>query len=93
MAKIKITQIPPGFAPENIRKQWVGIEIPLAEQPIPEGKEGARIGNENIGGYQVAGIEAVRALRKAGKDEAADFWEDYSGGMFTFKKDVCEFID
>lgn len=93
MTKIKIIDVPPGFAPEHIRKQWVGIEIPLAQNPIPEGKEVARIGNDNAGGYQVKGVDAVKALKEAGKDEAADFWEDYSSGNFKFKKEVCEVIE
>lgn len=93
MAKIKIIDVPPGFAPEHIRKQWVGIEIPLTQNPIPEGKEVARIGNDNTGGYQVNGVDAVKALREADKNEAADFWEDYSSGKFKFKKEVCEVIE
>jgi hypothetical protein len=92
MKKLKIVQIPPGFAPEHIRKQWIGVEIPLAENPIPEGKEALRIGNDNAGGYQVKGTDAVKALRDAGKIEAADFWENYSSGMFKFKKEVCEVV-
>ncbi len=93
MAKIKITHVPPGFAPEKIRKQWLNIEIPLAENPIPDGKEVVRIGNDNVGGYQVKGVDAVKALKEAGKDEAANFWKDFSSGNFTFKKDVCELIE
>ncbi len=27
--RIRITSIPPGEAPENIRKAWVGLEIPV----------------------------------------------------------------
>ncbi len=93
MAKIKIIAVPPGFAPEEIRKQWLDIEIPLAQNPIPEGKEVARIGNDNTGGYQVKGVDAVQALKDAGKDEAANFWKTFSSGNFTFKKEVCEIID
>ncbi len=59
MAKIKIIDTPPGFAPEEIRLQWLGIEIPLVENPIPEGEEIARIGNQNKGGYQVRGKKCV----------------------------------
>ncbi len=45
MTKIKIIGVPPSFAPEEIRKQWVGVEIPLAENPIPEGQDSFQIGN------------------------------------------------
>jgi hypothetical protein len=92
MAKIRIIHTPSGFAPERIRDQWKGIEIPLADNPIPAGKVALRIGTENQDGYQVKGTEAVKALREAGKNEAADFWEDYKTGNFTFKKEVCELI-
>ena len=92
MTKIKIISTPPGFAPEEIREQWLNVEIPLAQNPIPEGKEVARIGNDNAGGYQVKGSDAVQALRDAGKDQAADFWQAYASGNFKFKKEVCELI-
>ncbi len=92
MTKIKIIEVPPGFAPENIRKQWVGIEIPLTENPIPEGQEAFKIGNQNSDGYQVKGVDAVQALLDSGKKEAANFWEMYKTGNFKFKKEVCELI-
>lgn len=92
MTKIKIIEVPPGFAPEEIRKQWVGVEIPLAENPIPEGRESFQIGNQNQGGYQVRGVDAVKALLDSEKKEAANFWRPYSIGNFKFKKEVCELI-
>ena len=90
--KIKITSVPPGFAPESIREQWVEIEIPLAENPISDENVAMKIGNQNQNGYQVKGVVAVQALRDAGKDQAAEFWLPYSSGNFTFKKEVCELI-
>ena len=30
MAKVRITAIPPGEAPEHIRAAWIGLELPLA---------------------------------------------------------------
>lgn len=92
MAKIKIVSTPPGFAPEHIRKQWINVEIPLAENPIPKEKVTMKIGRENEGGYQVKGVDAVNALKEADKKETAKFWEPYSSGNFTFKKEVCEII-
>jgi hypothetical protein len=93
MAKIKIIDTPPGFAPEEIREQWLGIEIPLAENPIPADKVVARIGGQNAGGYQVKGTDAVEALKDAEKFEAAEFWKPYASGNFTFKQEVCELIE
>ena len=92
MTKIKIIEVPPGFAPEYIRKEWVGIEIPLAENYITKEKETLRIGNENADGYQVKGEDAVKALSEAGKAETALFWLPYASGNFMFKKNVCELI-
>jgi hypothetical protein len=92
MSKIKIVQVPPGFAPEDIRKEWVGVEIPLADNPIIGDKVVAKIGNQNKDGYQVRGVDAVQALLDAGKNEAADFWKFYATGNFVFKKEVCELI-
>ncbi|MEI7689159.1 MAG: hypothetical protein WCI91_03160 [Candidatus Nomurabacteria bacterium] len=92
MARIKIVEVPPGFAPKHIREQWVGVEIPLVENPTPEGKESFQIGNQNSGGYQVDGVEAVRSLIADGKLEAANFWLPYATGNFKFKKEVCELI-
>jgi len=91
MQKIRIIEIPPGtIAPESIRAQWVGVVMPLAN-PI---KNGTRLGgNENGDGYQVKGIDAIKALSDAGKHEACDFWKLYSFANFIFKIEVCELID
>ena len=92
MKKIKIIATPPGFAPEHIRVQWIGIQIPLTT-PIPQDQVVAKIGNDNTDGYEVKGIDAVQALKDAKKNQAAEFWEPYSSGNFKFKKEVCELID
>ncbi len=93
MKKIKIIAVPPGFAPEGIRGQWLDIEIPLAENPIPKERVAMKIGDGNEGGYQVKGKDAVQALIDAKRTEAAEFWKPYSSGNFTFKKEVCELIE
>jgi hypothetical protein len=96
MAKIKIIATPPGFAPEFIREQWVGIEIPLptneqiAENPPSE----LRTGNENEGGYLVLCSDAIAALKESEKYDAHDFWTTKGLGRYLlFKRDVCELID
>jgi len=93
MSKIKIIAIPPGFAPQEIREQWVGIEIPLSKNPIPHGEESFRSGSENGDGYQVLATEAIVALRNAGKNDAANFWKNLAGGTLVFKKDLCELVN
>ena len=91
--KIRIIKTPPGFAPEDIRKQWIGIEIPIIGEEDSTQPLGVRSGIENIGGYQVSPLEAIKALKEAGKTEAVAFWQRFSSAMnFTFKKEVCEVI-
>jgi len=93
MKKIKIIAVPPGFAPDKIRKQWVGVEIPLAtkkdfaEDPV----SGVTVVNENANGYVVLRSKAIIALYDAGRNEAAAFWESLPLGRYLeFKKEICE---
>ncbi len=92
MRKIKIVGVPPGFAPEEIRRQWVGIEIPLLEAGENLSKEGW-VGTGNEGGYVVSGGDAITALRKAKKHEAATFWEGIVPAALRFNKQICELIE
>lgn len=92
--KIRIISTPPGsVAPEEIRKQWVGIEIPVLTENTQEGS--LWTGQENAGGYIVNITDAISALRAAGKDRAADFWEEIQfsiGDNLRFKKEHCEVV-
>lgn len=96
MSSIYITAVPPGFAPEHIREQWVGVTIPmpsaqeLEEHPVSE----MRIGSENLEGHLVFREKAIEALMEAGKEEAALFWDELLLGKYLqFRKDVCEVVD
>lgn len=90
MKKVKITEIPPGFAPEHIREQWLGIE--LQTQNEKDDGSGLRTGMENAGGYKVKPEDALTALKDAGKDEAYDFWKPRLAGTsnLVFKTECCE---
>ena len=91
MKKIRITSVPPGFAPEDIRKQWLGVEIPLTG--FDNNPEGLRMGIENMGGYKVNTQDAIDALRTAGKEDAANFWENFNlGSTLVFKQECCEIV-
>ena len=84
---IRIIAVPPGDAPENIRKDWVGVELPVED---PSNEVGFWHGNKNAGGYIVLKARAVEALKKAGKRRAATFWgSPRFGEHLGFKKEVC----
>ncbi len=94
--KIKIIAVPPGFAPEEIRQAWVGVEIPLVtEEELSVDPPVATFGTaENAGGYMVTFGDAISALREARKEPAAVFWEDMSLGIYLeFNKNVCQLVE
>ncbi len=90
MSKIRIIKIPQGWTPAAIREQWVDVEIPLGKEGSPNG---IWFGNSNQGGYVVSGKNAVAALRAAGRQEAADFWEQNGFLSLRFSTDVCQLIE
>lgn len=95
MAKIKIIATPPGFAPEEIRDQWVGVEIPLPteEQIAEDPPSGVGIGNQNQGGFLVLTSDAIKSLQNAGKNTAVSFWESAGIGRYLrFRKEICKEI-
>lgn len=93
MMKIRITATPPGFAPEKIRKQWVGVKIPYNPEEYSSLQGGVWSGNEQTNGYIVSTRDAIDALLAAGKTKAADYWEkvlSLSGEELRFGKEYCE---
>ena len=87
--RIRITKIPPGSAPEIIRKQWVDVEMPAVHDT-----DNADWGdNSNIGGYVVVGNDAVDALLDAGRLTAAQFWgSPVPPPQLRFGADYCEVV-
>lgn len=89
--KIMITGIPPGEAPLNIRKQWVGLVLEtrgravLAVQGILTGK----LTNEDCEGYLVPVDATLLKL----PSEAASWWRQNCpymiGRTFVFDASVC----
>jgi hypothetical protein len=59
-----ITRMPPGFAPEDIRRQWVGVALPMRGYFEPSE------------GVTVMGREAIELLRHKSPDAHA-WWQDY----------------
>ncbi len=99
--RIRIIDTPPGQAPEWVRKQWVGLELTVADEPQddePRVQYGARGGaSQNLGGYKIDAEVALGALAEKSL-LAARWWEDHAptaflpSSMLVFRRDVCEVI-
>lgn len=100
VACVRIVQVPPGEAPEEIRRAWVGLELPLlrgAAEPLPAVSVGV-LSHQNsavVPGYAVDGRLAMEAL--AGRSpEAAAWWQQNAphvvepGYRLLFPAEVCE---
>ena len=100
--KIKIIAIPAGKAPEEIRRAWVGLEIPL-----PAGKRGLVVGQSSgtasgekraFRGYFVDTETAVSLLAERAPAVAA-WWRQNAAPQFEpgrglgFREEFCETID
>jgi len=98
--RILVTAVPPGEAPEEVRRAWVGLELPLAR-----GEKGARSA-ETVGvvseqaeepsrGFAVEGAQAV-AILAAQRPDAAAWWRANApqvaapGYQLVFDSTVCE---
>jgi hypothetical protein len=57
-----ITSTPPGFAPEEIRKEWVGVTLPVRGQQEP--------------GVSVLGREAIELLKEK-SPQGYKWWRNY----------------
>jgi hypothetical protein len=71
--KIRIIRVPPGGAPYVIRKDCVGLVLPVCGG-IEMGRGDPDDPNDND--YPVLARDAIVALRSANKEEAARFWEE-----------------
>lgn len=101
MSKIRIVDVPPGDAPEWVRKEWVGLEIPIADNdPDPDDSfQFGILGGElkNLGGYTVETKVAIEILERK-SPAAAQWWKNYYNytlGLvewLVFSKEVCEVV-
>ncbi len=92
--RIRIVGTPPGFAPESVRQGWVGIELEsTGRENADAAQPDARLGQENLGGYQVDGAAAFQALERHNK-AAYDWWiescPEATASILIFRADVCE---
>jgi hypothetical protein len=95
--KVRIIATPAGFAPRHIREQWVGVEIPLIDQEEADALQDSLSWNSDgqYGGSIVRTCDAITALRDAGKEDAARFWEMAQAQLGTelrFGTEYCELV-
>ena len=102
--RVRIVGVPSGDAPLEIRKQWLGLELPLmpgrsdtyqvAGRGVLSGKPLA----ESIIGYLVSAHEAVEILASRSPD-AAKWWRTFApsyiapGKSLVFDEFVCEPVE
>ena len=99
--QIEIIAIPPGDAPEWVRKKWLGCIFPVVEdcfdEPITDGLAAGALGGvpKNTDGYRVDTEEALRVL-EGKSQEAANWWRKtmpevwgYMSPQLVFKRGVC----
>lgn len=100
--KVKITSVPPGGAPLEIRQQWIDLELPLVEGVLEPGLmlsvTGGKPDPRSFGGFPVKTTDAIAALRAAKKTEAADWWQKWhnnvlrTGCILIFAPTCGEFV-
>ncbi|MBT6690706.1 hypothetical protein HOB10_00015 [Candidatus Parcubacteria bacterium] len=97
MPNIKIISMPAGQAPEWVRQEWVGLELPIMEATAPPGEQIGALGgtpsSQNLNGYSVDTERAMAILSDKSPD-AAQWWRDNVPlRMMTalvFGKQFCE---
>jgi hypothetical protein len=72
-----ITRTPPGFAPEPIRRQWVGVALPMRGYFEP------------ADGVCVMGREAIELLKQKSPDAHA-WWQDFYEQLARDHRSVIE---
>ena len=98
--RIKIIRIPEGEAPEEIRKEWVGCELPVYGYPKEEQTKEILSGTLRLKkGFLVPVPSALNILRKKSQ-VAAKWFEDHVSPpldsidyCFLFNEEECKIID
>lgn len=90
MKKIRITTLPEGPMPEDMRKALVGLII-----DVDEGAIARTVGRQNVNdpNHYMMPSDVVAALVKVGRMREADFWKKNMGRIFSLKKTDCEVIE
>ena len=80
-----VTTIPAGGAPLVVRRAWVDVPLPVRCPPPVEGPQpylGHDVTRREIvrlieDGIAVEPLDAIKALRLFGRDDAAQWWEHF----------------
>ena len=101
MTRIRVVEVPPGEAPLWVRREWVGVELPLAKVSGSEFAGGVLGGDSDvtlIDSYAVSLHDAIDALTES-SPSAADWWSKWSRSPFgrrfdglLFPKSACESV-
>ncbi len=97
MERIRIIATPPGQAPESVRDQWVGLELPLSE-PLNGKVRGVLDFRPTPGNPEVFCVNGETALELLAKKspEAATWWLKnapmVTAGQLAFLREVCELV-
>ena len=99
MKKFKIIDIPNGEAPLWVRKEWVGMILPIAENPPLNpcyiGVLGGTVTDSGEKYYPVE-IETAICLLEEERLEASKWWIDISSKKFIkflfFEEKVCQLL-
>ncbi|KKR70566.1 MAG: hypothetical protein UU13_C0003G0010 [Candidatus Nomurabacteria bacterium GW2011_GWB1_40_7] len=94
MVNIKILAVPPGEAPLEVRKQWVGLTLPAERLPNNFPLAGVVTGNpvKETGGYAVVPSVAIKELERNNLP-AAEWWKIHLSRRakhLVFDGSVCE---
>lgn len=99
MRRIRITSVPSGQAPEWVREQWLGLELPVKDVQLSRGVQGGVLGGppepENVNGYPVDTMRAV-AILATKSQKAAQWWADNLNprtSALVFGKQFCELLE
>lgn len=89
MNKIRIIQLPDSDHPEDKRRAFVGITIPIDEAAVR--RELGKVPDDDR--YYVIPLDVVIAMAKADRQSAADYWKKHLGRITSFKKTDCELLE
>lgn len=96
--EIKIVKKPYGVLPDFMLENWIGIQVPLATEEELEAFGILPMAKEEPSYYFVRLDKAIEALRAAGKNGAANYYqknlmEQFIGGKYLkFLATKCELV-